>query len=57
MKDEVNVWLESLTYKQLVALRCQSGLITQGRLDSREQLIERLRSNANLIDIYEEHYG
>jgi hypothetical protein len=54
-KDEVNVWLESLTYKQLVALRCQCGLKNQP--ERREQLIERLRSNAILIDVYEATYG
>ena len=53
MKDEVNVWLESLTRKQLEALRCQCGL--RIKPESREQYVERLRANANLIDIYEEH--
>ena len=51
--DEVIVWLESLTSKQLVALRSQCGL--KSRPERREQAIERLRSNANLIDIYQEN--
>jgi hypothetical protein len=59
-KDEVIVWLESLTIKQLIALRSQCGLKPQpgNSLEARRvSLIERLRSNAILIDVYEATYG
>ena len=59
-KDEVIVWLESLTFKQLVALRSQCGLKpVPGPAEHvrRAALIERLRSNAILIDVYEATYG